>query len=171
VSTTDREGILKAPLISETLEALGFLSPFDTAHEVTNLMGVWETRLKNTEMFNNYAYNVRLFHQKGINGEWDQNKISKAINMVLGAVGLKLESIVTQSRTSGTRSRQYRYVLNAERVAEMLNLVKLKLRSSTHRGSTPNMHARRAIYSPGYGKYDHLIDSTTTQWCEYLFDD
>eukprot|EP00798_Chlamydomonas_sp_ICE-L_P029736 gene29736-biopygen4362 len=50
VHTTEHSGLLKIVLIEETLAALGFSSPFDTETVIPNLMTVFDTKLKGTQM-------------------------------------------------------------------------------------------------------------------------
>jgi hypothetical protein len=170
VSTIDREGIMKAPLVAEVLEAMGFKSPFDTEHEVSHIMGVWETRLKHTHTFQNYKEHVRLFNQRGITGEFDHNKLSKAVNMILGAVGLKLEATVSRSQKAGLRDRKYTYKLDGDSVSEMIELVKLKLRGSMHRDGATNSHAREILRECQLPRYKHLIDVRQKCTCELIVD-
>jgi hypothetical protein len=53
--------LLRAPLVSQTLDALGFRSPFDTDHVVADLMRTWDERLKATPMFAAYNETKALF--------------------------------------------------------------------------------------------------------------
>eukprot|EP00798_Chlamydomonas_sp_ICE-L_P024379 gene24379-biopygen18847 len=92
VHTTEHSGLLKIVLIEETLAALGFSSPFDTETVIPNLMTVFDTKLKGTQMFREYNNTARLFSQAscGVRDGWDLCKVSKAVKMILSAVGLDM---------------------------------------------------------------------------------
>eukprot|EP00798_Chlamydomonas_sp_ICE-L_P013424 gene13424-biopygen22536 len=93
VHTTEHSGLLKIVLIEETLAALGFSSPFDTTTVISNLMTAFDTKLKGTQMFSNFANTARLFSQAscGVRDGWDLRKVSKAVKMILNAVGLDMD--------------------------------------------------------------------------------
>ncbi|PNH01594.1 putative helicase [Tetrabaena socialis] len=160
VPLAERANILKIPLVDETLRALGLASPFDTTI-IADLAVTFRDRLAATEMFRNYPTTARLFNNNGRTttpvAEWDLNTIAKAVNMVLGAVGLALVGQEARKQTKGLRqSRMTNYHLAADTVDEMLELTKLRLRRS---GLAPsNEHARALLDACTLPRYGHLID-------------
>jgi hypothetical protein len=163
-STAGREGLLRAPLIQQTIAALGFRSPFDTEHVVPNLMACWRDSLVTTEMFQKYKDTKRLFHNSRphVPG-WDAAKVVKAINMVLGAVGLRIVVCnTTRTRAAGSRTRLSSYTLDADAVATMVELVKLKTRSMHVQPACD--HVRDALDSCTLPKYGCLIDNAAPSW-------
>eukprot|EP00798_Chlamydomonas_sp_ICE-L_P030196 gene30196-biopygen16056 len=50
VHTTEHSGLLKIVLVEETLDAMGFSSPFDTTTVIPNLMTAFDAKLKGTQM-------------------------------------------------------------------------------------------------------------------------
>lgn len=171
VPTAERSSILRAPHIADTLRALGFRSPFDTYHKITDLMARWDSQIRNIDMFKHYKTNARLFRGKAIKDEeWDLNKVVKAINMVLGVAGLKIACDVARTTINKTRTRSYTYYLDKECVQEMLELVKLRIRTSSE--VIANEHARSALMACEMVRYGHLVDAGTrthldfTEWDE-----
>ena len=160
----DRTGVFKVVLIEETIEALGLRSPFDAETVVPDLMAAFEQRLRHTPMFRDYNNNARLFRQgpAGQVGGWDLKKVSKAVNMVLGAVGIKLRQPKAKrpNKKAGESRRPPRsngnYRLDAALVRRMVELVKLRLRATGH--YVGNAHAREALEACEYPMYGHLID-------------
>ena len=163
VGIVERNAILKIPLVEETLAALGFESPFDTATVVPDLMAAFEIKLKKTHMFESYNQTSKLFYSTaGVDATWDANKVSKALNMVLGVAGLSLEGETTRARKGGgvreATTRNYR--LSADSVGEMLELVKLWL---ARVGATPSSpHALAALEACTLPKYGHLVTGVAT---------
>lgn len=158
-AVTARASIRRTPIILEAIVALGFRSPFDTDHTITDLMVVWEDGLKNVEFFNAFSKYARLFNLPPVRTtQWSLNTISKALGALLGSVGLKLESIRKQAKTAGKKTSTFSYRLDADNCAEMLELVRLKMRGSGHRAETPNAHARELVLEDAYPLYGHLLD-------------
>eukprot|EP00798_Chlamydomonas_sp_ICE-L_P023414 gene23414-biopygen13686 len=110
VHTTEHSGLLKIVLIEETLAALGFSSPFDTETVIPNLMTVFDTKLKGTQMFREYNNTARLFSQAscGVRDGWDLCKVSKAVKMILSAVGLDMMNETKRVQFKGKRTQEAR---------------------------------------------------------------
>jgi hypothetical protein len=148
--------------VEDVIAALGLRSPFDDETVIPDLMRVFQQSLMLTPMFREYNEQARLFRQGNtcINDEWDLNKVSKAVNMVLGAAGLKLKP-GKEKRTGKEAERKQLtsdYRLDAEGVAEMVELVKLRLRVS---GLVPvNEHARGRLEACEMPRYGHLVGGT-----------
>jgi hypothetical protein len=158
-SVSARQSILRTSLIREVLQALGVASPFDTEHVIPDLMQVFDAGLKDTLFFREYkecAANV--FDVNARTSAWVLRSIVNALGVVLGSIGLKLESVRKQGRTAGKKTETYSYSLDAERCAEMLELVRIKLRNSDYRAATPNAHARELLLRDEFPKYGHLLD-------------
>jgi len=151
--------LLKIVLIEETLAALGFLSPFDTETVIPNLMTVFDTKLKGTQMFREYNNTARLFSQAscGVRDGWDLCKVSKAVKMILSAVGLDMMNETKRVQFKGKRTQEARnYRLCPESVSRMLELVKLRLLRTD---LTPlNTHAAAALSGHELSMYKHLVD-------------
>ncbi len=146
--------------VEDVIAALGLRSPFDDETVIPDLMRVFQQSLMLTPMFKEYNEQARLFRQgvAGINDDWDLNKVSKAVNMVLGVVGLKLKPGEEKRKGKGAERKRMasNYRLDAECVAEMVELVKLRLRVS---GTVPaNEHARGRLEACEMPKYGHLVD-------------
>lgn len=161
-SLTEQAGVFKVVLVSETIAALGLRSPFDVETVVPDLMAAFESTLRETPMFREYNQNARLFRQGqvvGVSGEWDLKKVSKAVNMVLGAVGLKLRATKEARPGKGaTRKRSKSdYRLDPQRVAEMVELVKLRLRANGH--VPDSEHARATLDACELPLYGRLVDT------------
>jgi hypothetical protein len=159
VHTTEHSGLLKIVLIEETLAALGFVSPFDTTTVIPNLMTAFDTKLKGTQMFSGYANTARLFSQasSGVRDGWDLRKVSKAVKMILNAVGLDIISQTKRVQVKGKRTQEERnYRLCPESVCRMLELVKLRLLRTDLTPS--NAHAAAALSCHELSMYNHLVD-------------
>jgi len=125
--------LLKIVLIEETLADLGFSSPFDTETIIPNMMTVFDAKLKGTQMFSDYANTARLFSHAscGVRDGWDLRKVSKAVKMILNAVGLDMVSVTKRVQVNGKRTQEERnYRLCPQSVCRMLELVKLRLLST-----------------------------------------
>ena len=157
-SVAARASLLKAPLIRDVIDALGLKSPFDTETEIKDLPAVWEKGLKGVEMFRDYPRTAKLFTSAGRTSEWTVNTISKALGMVLGSVGLSLDSKSKRVQRKGEKTIIYVYKVNPDKAARMLELVRLKMRGSEYRAATPNAHARELLLRDEYPKYGHLVD-------------
>ena len=153
-----RVSILRTPMIREVLQALGFRSPFDTEHRIPDLMATWEAGLKDVEFFRTYRQSAKLFDVNGRTSAWSLNTVSKALGIVLGCIGLKLESTRKQCRLDGKKKETYTYSLDEGQCAEMLELVRLKMRGSDYRAAAPNAHARELLLRDEFPRYGHLID-------------
>ena len=164
-----RQSILRTPLIREVLQALGVASPFDTEHRIPDLMAVWESGLKDTVFFRTYKESAFLFDANGKTATWTLNTVSKSLGLLLGSVGLKLESVRKQGRTAGKKTETYSYSLEAESCGEMLELVKLKMRGSDYRAAAPNGHARELLLRDEFPKYGHLLDLERAARSAYAF--
>ena len=149
-NTVERRDINKVPLIRELIAALGMRSPFDDETTVPDLMATFELALMHTALFRDYNTHVRLFRggiDVGVKGGWDLKKVSKAINMVLGDVGLKLvpTTVSRPGRAAARKRTSSNYRLEPGHVLEMIELVKPVLIES---GQTPVMeHARSRLNS------------------------
>jgi hypothetical protein len=157
----EQAGVFKVVLVAETIAALGLRSPFDDETQVPDLMATFEASLSQTPMFREYNQNARLFRQGvgGVHDGWDLKKVSKAVNMVLGAVGLKLRATKRERSAGKGGARKLRtteYRLEPERVAEMVELVKLRLRTNGH--VPENEHARARLGACELPKYGRLVD-------------
>jgi hypothetical protein len=159
VDLAERSNIVKVPLVKEIVVALGLKSPFDVETVVEDLENVFRERmLTATEMFSNYEDTSRLFRSdaRPIRAEeWDLKKIVKAINMVLGSVGLSLEAEVKRTQVNRVRTETRTYRLERKGVETMMELVNLRLRTGNR--SPQNLHAMERMMAFGTPKYDHLI--------------
>jgi hypothetical protein len=154
--------ILRAPLIRETLRALGFAHPFDTQHVITDIMKVWDSTggpLKDTDMFrpDKYAMNMRLFNpqSKSNDGEeWSRVNVVRIVNTVLRRIGISLEGKDSNrvTKEGGSRPRTYAYRLNIEEVAKAAELLFLRMPFCTEGDSL----LPRAIKHVASGAYKHL---------------
>ena len=88
---------------------------------------------------------------------WTLNNVVKAINMVLGAAGLRLVGTLQPRVTvGGKRPKVFTYRLATPNVEDMLELVKLRLRAGGL--APPNAHASARLAACGLPKYGHLVD-------------
>jgi hypothetical protein len=169
VDVAERKAILQVTPLEETITALGLLSPFDDVTVIPDLMKVFNERLVHTPMFRDYGQHARLFQvgSPGIKGDWDLNKVSKAVNMVLGAAGLTLKGtqVCRGSGTNRTR-RTEGYRLDSDAVADMVELVKLRLRRTEH--EPDNEHAQARLADNALPKWGHLVGSATDDECLVL---
>jgi hypothetical protein len=158
-AVNERETILKTSLIREILEALGVASPFDTEHVVPNLMELWESRLKDTQFFTHYKESAHLFCLRAKTQEWTPSAVVKALGVPLRGVGLELLKHRKTARVAGKQTDlPPSYSLDPAASAEMLELLRLRLRGSNYRGATPNAHARELLLMDEYPKYGRLVD-------------
>lgn len=158
----DKAMLLRAPLIRQTLHALGFAHPFDTAHVVRDLEEVWVECMLHTHMFGpeNYKHHVRLFSadaavSRSPSDAWKRGDMVKAINMVLRRIGITLEhaGAPRQVGSRGARLRKYEYRLCPSDVAKAAELLSLRQPSCVE-GGTPLAVAIRATCACGV--YAHL---------------
>ena len=175
VNVNEQKSVFKVVLVEETIAALGLRSPFDHETVIPDLMDVFNHKLRDTSMFKQYKEHARVFRVNGapggVKGEWDLNKVAKALNMVLGAAGLEI--IGKESRVQSARVRKKSttdYQLTASSIDNMIELVKLRLRSSGH---TPaNEHARARLQACQYPRWGHLVDNhPPARWTQLLDDD
>ena len=165
-SLSDGSGIFKVPRIEEVLEGLGLESAFDDETSIGDLMAAFDARLRDSEMFRHYERTARLFQHEGpacdaVTGdvEWDLSKIVRAVNKVLGAVGLGL--------VKDKRTRVLTYRLDPEAVASMVELVKLRLRVVAAPALVENPHARARVEACTLPRYGHLVDADRSS-CMFL---
>lgn len=170
VSLTERANIFKLPRIEEVLEGLGLESAFDDETVIGDLMAAFDARLRGSEMFRKYERTARLFrHDASVTGEWDLKKVVKAVNMVLGAVGLGLVVHTSQRRqVNKQRTTVLTYRLDPEAVANMVELVKLRLRVVAAPALVENPHARARVEACTLPRYGHLVDADRSA---YMFVD
>ena len=93
---------------------------------------------------------------------WDLRRVVKAVNMVLNAVGLSLVGTATQLHAKKVRTTVTTYRMCADDVAEMTELVKLRLRGGPCRAA--NVHARAALERSTFAKYGHLVTNDQYVW-------
>lgn len=174
----ERTMMLRLPLVEGVISALGLASPFDTDTVIPDLMAVFNTRVKETPMFMDYANNAKLFYKgsKGVmDNEWDLRKAAKSVNMVLGAVGLKLKPSLTK-RPRDTNGRQNmetsNYRLDLTCAAEMLELTRLHMSARRERwlAHVCNPHARKALAACTLSKYGHLAPKKALMPAEETFE-
>ena len=177
VGYLERAEVLKVRHVEETIAALGLRSPFDDATVVEDLMATFRTRLAALDMFANYGSTARLFQEArevpsaasdasdasdalasaSTAKTWTLNNVVKAINMVLGAAGLRLVGTLQPRVTvGGKRPKVFTYRLATPNVEDMLELVKLRLRAGGL--APPNAHASARLAACGLPKYGHLVD-------------
>jgi hypothetical protein len=119
-------------------------------------------------MFRDYANTSRLFWQAsvGVTGAWDLRKVVKAVNMVLGAAGLKMSATKETSvgRGAARKSTSSHYRLDPESVATMVELVKLRLRRAVRSDpdvlSCAHESARERLDACSFPRYGHLVDDS-----------
>ena len=161
---------LKFEMIDEVIKGLGLKSPFDVETEISDLVAIFNERLKTTAMFKDYNKTARLFYaaSTGITGEWDLKKVIGAVNMVLNAAGLKLMSDTVRTMTKGVKTTKITYKMSADHVATMKELVvKLRLRGKSY--EIPNEHACLAIAVCTLPKYGHLVHPKKDALHSYAF--
>jgi hypothetical protein len=149
---------IRTSLLIEVIAALGFASPFDTSHRITDLMALWEDKLKKTNYFSKYKQYSKLFGCAGKTSAWTLQTVSKALGTLFGAIGLHLNSIRIQRRDKGVKKNYYVYNIDPAKCSEMLELVRIKMRCSEFRSATPNKQARELLLTDDYPKYGHLLD-------------
>eukprot|EP00798_Chlamydomonas_sp_ICE-L_P027840 gene27840-biopygen5243 len=93
----------------------------------------------------------------GVRDGWDLSKVSKAVKMILNAVGLDITSQTKRVQIKGKRTQEARnYRLCPDSVSRMLELVKLRLLRTE---LTPfNVHAAAALSGHELSVYSHLVD-------------
>jgi hypothetical protein len=167
VGLVEQNDIFKVVLVQQTVAALGLRSALDDETVVGDLLGVFRDRLSSTEMFREYARTSKLFRigDGGVRTPWDLGKVVKAVNMVLGAAGLKLAvSVDARKRSEGGRKRVRTYRLDGEAVAEMTELVKMRLRRARRVGgmgqdvTVENEHARTRLDACTMPLFGRLLD-------------
>jgi hypothetical protein len=179
----EKTSIFKAGHVEDVVRALGLKSPFDVETTVPDLMAAFDATVKHTAMFRQYRDAARLFkaRQGELSGEWDARKVSKAINMVLGSVGLNFGPSDQASTGSGATRKKtaVNYRMDPGSVENMLQLVKMRLgmhlsNASTASAEVANEHAKAAIELCALTKYGHLIDedrSGGAPFADYVFED
>ncbi len=166
VSMPEKSSIFKVVLVAETVRALGVKSPLDCETVIDDLMDVFARRLAGTEMFRNYDRTSQLFRgsEGGVKLPWDLRKVVKAVNMVLGAAGLKVKA-ASVKRSSMSSVRKTTYTIDPSAVASITELVKLRLRRAEHKtGVAPvveNEHARAVIEACTFPTYGRLLSAAT----------
>lgn len=173
----ERAAVNRIPYILETLEALGFRSPFDKDTRLQSLQQAWDARIKKTAMFaerESYSNVANLFGARGtISGDWDLRKITKSVNMVLGSIGIKLISSQTRPRNSEGKQKILfsDYRLCPDSVDNMLELSKLRLRTFKLRDKEEpeNKHAGAALQACQLPKYGHLLVDQRAALRKFLF--
>ncbi len=168
VTFDERKAIFRVVLVEETITALGVKSPFDVDTVIPDLMAAFNERLIKTPMFREYDKHAAMFRmgKAGIQGEWNLRKVSKAVNMVLGAAGLSLKGEVVRVGTGKARTMSTEsYRLNAAEVDDMMELVSLRLRRC--RQTACNDHAKQRMDEHGLPKYGDLLAGTQEE-CKLL---
>jgi hypothetical protein len=168
VGLADQTGVFKVLLVAEVVTALGLRSPFDDELVIPDLMAVFAERVSKTWMFRDYANTSRAFRQasSGVTGDWDLFKVVKAVNMVLGAAGLKLSATkeTRAGRGAARKSTSSHYRLDPESVATMVELVKLRLRRAVLSDpdvlSCAHESARERLDACSFPRYGHLVDDS-----------
>ncbi len=118
VTFDERKAIFRVVLVDETIAALGLKSPFDVETVIPDLMTAFKERLLETPMFREYDKHAAMFRmgKAGIRGEWDLRRVSKAVNMVLGAAGLSLKGKPVRVREKEPHD-DYRVVQSVHRTS------------------------------------------------------
>jgi hypothetical protein len=151
--------LLRAPLIRQTLDALGFAHPFDTAHVVGDIDQVWKERLLHTDMFapDKYGHHVRLLSadskalsQRCPSDTWSQKDIVEVVNVVLRRMGIVLEhaGVTRHGGRRGARARKYEHRLCPSDVSKAAELLALRHPSCVE-GDTVVAAAIRAACAGG----------------------
>jgi hypothetical protein len=162
---------LKIPYIIDTIKALGFSSPFDTKLIITDLWELFKKSLLPTPMFMDYARKSQLFSKstKGMTGEWDLNKVVKALNMVLGSAGLALKGTRSRSKKKSVDLPEMMYCLDEMRVSKMMELVKLCVLRRGFRASESRVQAK--LLEHPLTCYGRLMDLSRVTFGSYAFRD
>ena len=118
----DTRLVLKAGLIQQLLEAFGFKHVFDM-NCLKPAGGDIVDAFKGSKLFADYSKNIRLFDSWAkTEKELGHRAVMEAVQMVLGSVGLKLNS-------QRIEKARYSYQLNQDHQQRMALLVKLRLRT------------------------------------------
>lgn len=162
----------RAVLVQETLNALGFKSPFDVDNTIHDLLAVWHKTLRNTHMFAQYLTHAPLFgggqidelsplcaKPEATNRSMTANVVVKMLNMVLRSCGLHL-TIKRRQRGKGVaRVSCSTYSMSTTCVARMVELVKLQgCERPAH-----SEHAAAMIAACELPNYGHLITGPAKQ--------
>lgn len=138
----------KAATVKEVLSALGLSGPFDTETVVPILTtGEVRDRLLMTRAFREWKETRLLFGSKLTPTTWTAAEIGKALQGILGVVGLRLASTPTKKRVGKTRQNIYTYRLDTVEVTKMQELVALR-----------NMDV------PAAGRWAHLLKPKDGSW-------
>jgi hypothetical protein len=170
VSVEGQNALNRAKLINDVIEALGLRSPFDTETVITDLMDIWEKKLKHTDMFKNYEDNKLLFNNRNKSkAEWTQQSIVKALSPVFGYIGLSLDIETKKVGRKGSQKNERKYAINPDQVATMIELCALKLRNKDY--TIVNQHAHDLLSKCLLVQYGHLVISDApASICEFLDD-
>lgn len=156
IQTEDKRINMRVPLIVGVVKALGFASPFDTNHIITDLMNVWREGVRHTKMFQDARYhnNRSLFSThvaKTLVDSLTPQQVVKSINMVLNAIGLSLQ------RLSKVNASCLDYEMKKSPVKRMIELVKLRVRKEAYAFTAQPQHAHDALERCSLPVYGHLI--------------
>lgn len=176
----EKNNMLRLPHIEAVVSGLGLKSVFDTETVITDLMQVFDQRLKDSAYIKDYKNTCKLFSRTTRNNDgktWDKTcKVLNAVNIALNAVGLALErmddkQVRITDPVTGVRKTISRYRLDTSMVAEMKELVKLRLGRAV--GVSPqNAHARQALEECALSSYAHLLTTKPADARDpYLFVD
>lgn len=170
LSTGGQNCLIRARLINDVLDALGLRSPFDTETVITDLMDVWEKKLKHTDMFKDYKTNKKLFNNRNKSkDEWTPHSIVMALKTTFGSIGLSLNAVTIKTGGRASRVNEHTYSLKTDSVANMLELCKLKLRNKSF--EFVNQHAADMIgicQLQHYGIY--VSHDAPVRTCNFLDD-
>ena len=161
ISVAEKSAIMKVVIADEVVKGLGLKSPLDCETEIKDLKALYDTSLCHLDIFKEYNKYSSLFRDGsgGVEGTWCMNKISKAINMILHFIGVRLEGKTKQTTKKQKEEGQpARITITTHKlvVGDMTELLKLRLRGS---GCVPeNDHARKALEECQMTKYGHLVD-------------
>ncbi len=150
----------RALLLNELMQALGFRSPFDVEHSFkVDLKDVFHDTLRHTELFRDYAMNVRLFSSAAQvqPPAWDGKAVGKVLAMLLGKCGLALKRKQDRTMQRGRKvtSGASVYSLDPWKVQQMSELLWLRAGRAQPLPHSPNAHAdnhmrgvRVELYAP-----------------------
>ena len=159
--------LLQVALISQVLAAMGWAHPFDVDKSV--LADEAKAALLQTDMFKNYANNIRLFDPRAKPTKtWNNKAIVDSISLVLGACGMGVESTASRTQLDGQRVRTYQYNIAKDSAEMMASLVNLKRRNATSL-TCAQPGALTFLEATGFGQYSDLV--VTSNGSGYLFED
>lgn len=141
----------------EIIAALGLKHPLDFAKNVAATE--CRDKLMTTTYFSQYETMSRVFNPRAeAVTEWNNKRITEALNTVFHVFGLNIKSTAQRSRKTG---RTYTYSIDESKATRIAALINLRMRFSVAVDDQDLMNCLKSIGYDKYAKYVKIADTDT----------